>query len=343
MLSTGHLRAIPKVITHHHLDGSIRFETILDIWKKNKLDLGVRDADELYKKVKITSPMKDLQTVLDTFWTMQKVLCHYDAIKRIAFENVEDCYRDGVVAGELRFAPEFIATGKKMHHDEVIEAILDGVLEGMKKYPVQLGLISILPRSLDFERNKQANKAIIKYKKSSHPGADLLVGFDLADDEERTDPNQWAPLAKEAYDSGLHITIHSGEGTAAHFVKQAVEVYKAERIGHGISSIQDPEVLKYLKDRHIHLELCPTSNWLTNCVKKVEEHPLPQFYRHGISFSINTDDPHLMNIDLINEYNLCQTHWGFGLKDFRKINIDTLDHLFIDPDRIDNVKTRYFS
>ena len=213
----------------------------------------------------------------------------------------------------------------------------------MNKYPIHIGLISILPRSLDFDRNTHANDEIIRYKKSSHPGADLLVGFDLADDEESTDPHKWAPLAKKAHNNGLHITIHSGEGTSPDFVKKAIEIYGAQRIGHGISAIKDPEILKFVRDHDVHLELCPTSNWLTNCVKDVKDHPLPLFYKEGISISINTDDAHLMNIDLGHEYDLCQKYFGFGLKDFKKINLNTLEHSFLDPDRVAKIRQRHFS
>ncbi|MBT3984641.1 MAG: adenosine deaminase [Bacteriovoracaceae bacterium] len=336
------LRKLPKATVHHHFDGSVRFETIVDLAKHNSLDLGVKDNDQLYQKVKVRTPMTDLQSVLDTFWTTQKVLCNYEAIKRIAFENVEDCFRDGVKLAELRFAPTFISEGKNLSNDEIIEAVLDGITQGMDKYPIQIGLISIVPRSLDLEKNKLANLDIIKYKKSHHKSSDRLVGFDLADDEESTDPSLWAPLALEAREAGLQVTVHSGEGTKAEYVKTSIDTYGAKRIGHGIAIVDDQNILDYVKENNIHLEICPTSNWLTNCVPSLREHPIGELYKKGVSISINADDPQLMDIDLVNEYLVCHKYWDFGAQDFHKINRQTTEHSFLDDDIKQAILKQFF-
>ena len=96
------LRKLPKVEHHRHLDGSLRVSTVAELARKNNIDLGFSSQAELQQKLVLNKPFKTLQAVLDSFWTAQKVMCNYDSIKRIAYENVEDCYQDGVVLSELR-------------------------------------------------------------------------------------------------------------------------------------------------------------------------------------------------------------------------------------------------
>ena len=336
------IRALPKAELHRHLDGSIRFETVVDIATRHNLDLGVSTEEELAGKARITEPMKDLQTVLDSFATIQQVLCGYEAIERIAFENVEDAYRDGIQLIELRFAPPFISAGKQLCNDEIIEAVLDGITRGMNRYPIQVGLIGILVRSMDLEINRLAAADLNRYAGSRHQNADRICGFDLADAEDRTNPEDFLPMVREAREAGLGITIHSGENTSAAAVRRTLDLFAPQRIGHGIKSWGDEELLQRIRDQEVMLEVCPTSNWLTNSVGSLENHPLPHLYRSGVPVSINSDDPNLFGIDLVHEYQLCARLYGFTEADFMSINRQTVEHSFLPREIHTEVLRRHF-
>lgn len=343
MISDKELQKIPKVELHRHLDGSVRFATIVDLIKKNNLSIPYKSEDELFKKTTILSPKKNLQEVLDGFWTVQKVLCNYDAIKRVTFENIEDAYQDGVKLLELRFATTFMGHGKNLKNDEMIEAVLDGVTKGKAQYnDLHVGLIHILPRSLDFMKNEEAARDIIKYKKGPHKNAHLLCGVDLADAEAQFNPEDFVPIIEESSQAGLGITIHSGEDTDALAVQKTIQIFRPARIGHGIKSWGHQETLNLIKDKNIHLEVCPTSNWLTQCVKTLEEHPFPKLYKAGISLSLNTDDPHIMGINLLNEYKVCRDLFKMQAEDFYKINKDSAKHSFLDEEAKAFVQKRFF-
>jgi len=336
------IRALPKAELHRHLDGSIRLETVADIAARHKLDLGIHTEEELATKARITEPMKDLQTVLDSFATIQQVLCSYEAIERIAFENVEDAYRDGIQLIELRFAPPFISAGKELGNDEIIEAVLDGITRGMNRYPIQVGLIGILVRTMDLEINRLAAAELNRYAGSRHRNADRICGFDLANAEDRTDPEDFLPMVQQAREAGLGITIHSGENTSAAAVRRTLDLFAPERIGHGINSWGDEALLKRIRDEEVMLEVCPTSNWLTSSVSSLEEHPLPHLYRSEIPVSINSDDPNLFGIDLVHEYQLCARLYGFTEADFMSINRQTVEHSFLPRELRSEILRRHF-
>lgn len=332
MIDAHALRALPKVELHRHLDGSVRVETLCDIARTNRLDLGARDAVSLARLATITEPLDDLAAVLGRFSLLQKALCTPAAIGRVAFENVEDAWRDGVVAVELRFAPAFIAAGKRLSPDEIVAAVVDGARRAAERFPVEVALIGILPRSAPLAANQDATRALLAWRASGRPGAGLLRGFDLADQEDVNDPLPLVPLVDAAREAGLGITIHSGENTGPQWIRRTLELFRPSRIGHGIKAWGDPDLVALLRERDVLLEVCPTSNWLTRSVPSLAEHPLPHLLRAGVPVSLNSDDPHLMAIDLVHEYEVCSRQFGFGREEFSAMNRAALAHSFLDPE-----------
>lgn len=338
------LRKLPKIEHHRHLDGSLRFNTIAELARKNNLDLGVQTQAELYQKVVVTRPFKTLQEVLDCFWTSQKVLCNYDAIKRVAYENVEDCYREGIVLAELRFAPVFIMRGKpRLKFDEVFEAIIDGVHAAMQDYSIQVGLIHILARNLDPSLDRPSTEACLSYARSRHPGADRLVGFDLADPEPEDSFERYAPLVKLAQDQGLGITIHSGEDTTPEHMWRTLQTYNPDRIGHGIQARHDPKLMGELAERNVMLEVCPTSNWLTGQTPSTAQHPFPQLMKAGVPLSLNSDDPNLMGISLLREYEIARDEWKLTSADLWRINRQALIKSFLPKEIQHYLERKHFA
>jgi adenosine deaminase len=323
------LRKLPKVELHRHLDGSVRISTIWDIARGHGMDLGVRSLEELRSIAVLGTPRESLQSVLDCFALQQSVLRSFETISRITTENIEDAWRDGVRLLELRFAPAFIGKGKTLTNDEIIGAVLDGMLKGMSLWPVEVGLIGILPRSYPFEVNATATKDLIRWRASGAPGASRICGFDLADLEEGFDPRELAPLVDEAREAGLGITIHTGENTDAEHVARSLEIYRPSRIGHGIRSVGDPDLLSRLADQDILLEISPTSNWITNAVPALSAHPLPALMHAGVPVCVNSDDPNLFGIDLVNEYRVCMEELGLGERELREMNRAALRHSFL--------------
>jgi adenosine deaminase len=323
------LRKLPKVELHRHLDGSVRIATIWEIAQEEGLDLGVRTLEALRARAVLRRPRASLQDVLDCFATQQAALCSYDAIRRVTRENIEDASRDGVRLLELRFAPAFIAKGKKITNDEIIAGVLDGMLEGMAAWPVEVGLIGILPRGYPRQTHTAATEDLLRWRASGVPGASRICGFDLADSEEGFDTATLVPFVDRARDAGLGITVHTGENTDAAHMWRALEAYRPSRIGHGIRCIGDPALMSKLAEEDVLLEVSPTSNWITSAVPSLAAHPLAALHRAGVPVCVNSDDPNLFGIDLVNEYEVCVRELGLGEAELREMNRRALRHSFL--------------
>ncbi|GIH68853.1 adenosine deaminase [Sphaerimonospora thailandensis] len=133
---------------------------------------------------------------------------------------------------------------------------------------------------------------------------DGLVSFGLGGPEAGVPRSRFAPHFAAARAAGLHSVPHAGEVTDARMVWEAVRDLGAERIAHGIRSVEDPTLLEYLAANEITLEVCPTSNISTGAVPSLADHPLPELVKAGVPVTINTDDPPMFGTTLDQEYSV---------------------------------------
>ncbi len=319
------MRVLPKVELHRHLDCSVRWSTLVDLAPQVGIELAATVAEQR-EQFLITSPMKDLDSVLRKFLNAQKVLASEEILTRIAFEACEDAFNDGIRLLELRYAPTFIADGhSNLNYEKIHRALNKGVEMARKRFPIAIGLIAIIQRIKSFEIAATVTDFAIDHK-------DSFIALDLADNEEGFDPKKFAPLFQKAQKAGLHITVHSGEtpGTlSAQWVKDSVEILGAERIGHGIQIIHNPEVLKFIRDRKIPLEVCPISNYLTQSFKTYAEHPIRQLIKENILVTVNSDDPGVFATTLSDDYQVLHDVHAFTVEDFKRCNKIAFDYSFI--------------
>lgn len=310
------IRVLPKVELHRHLDCSVRWSTLVDLAPQVGIELA-ETVPEQREQFLITSPMRDLDSVLKKFLNAQKVLASEEILTRIAFEACEDAFNDGIRLLELRYAPTFIADGhSNLNYEKIHRSLYNGIEMARRKFPMAIGLICIIQRIKSFEVAATVTDFAIDHK-------DSFIALDLADNEEGFDPKKFAPLFQKAQKAGLHITVHSGEtpgDLSAQWVRDSVEILGAERIGHGVQIIRNPEVLEFIKDRKIPLEICPISNYLTQSFKTYPEHPIRQLMSAGILTTINSDDPGVFATTLSDDYQVLQDVHGFTMEDFKRCN-----------------------
>jgi adenosine deaminase len=244
---------------------------------------------------------------------MKKVLVDYDACRRVAYENVEDAFREGIKYIELRFSPLFMAEEHRLDPVGVVRAVCEGVDQGMRDFPVEVRLIGILSRTYGPELCWKELEAILKGRDEK------VVGVDLAGDEINFPGSLFVEHFRKAREAGLHVTIHAGEATGPESIRQAVLELGAERIGHATSAPQDPSVMELLAERGIGIEVCLTSNLQTGVIKSYREHPLPIFLEQGLLATLNTDDPGISAITLEHEYRVAREEIGLSEEQINKL------------------------
>lgn len=324
-LSIQELRSLPKVDLHRHLDCSMRWSTLLEIATILKLDFPQEHLKQRQHFL-VTEPMVNLEAVLNKFLIAQKVLASEEILERLAFEVCEDAYNDGVKILELRYAPTFIANGHShLTFEKIHQAFLRGINQAESKFPIAVGLICILQRTLTMPEADRVTHFALENKQT-------FLALDLADNEEGFEPKPFAPLFQKAKKAGLHITIHSGEAPnpqATQWITDSIDLLGAERIGHGIQAIQSEKIINKLKQEKIVLEVCPYSNYLTQAFKTYADHPLKKLFDQGVLVTINSDDPGMFASNLTEDYWIAHHYQNFNLADFKKCNETAFQHSFI--------------
>jgi adenosine deaminase len=320
-----YLASLPKAELHRHLELCVRGSTIREI--APQMGIPVRNAVEYRERFLITEPMKDLGAVLNKFLDTQKLWASPELIERLTFEACEDAFKiDNVRILELRYAPTFILSGHpSLSFEKIHEAILKGMRRAEKEFPLAVGLICIIQRILPVKDAEAVTEFAMSHR-------DSFIGLDLADNEVGFDSKPFAPFFLKAKRSGLGITIHSGEAPAPNaprYVREAIDYLGATRIGHGLQIYRDPAMMAFVKDQGIVLELCPTSNWLTQAVPQLSEHPFRRLMEFGIKTTINTDDPGIFNIDLNHEYRVLHETHGLTVAQLEKCADFAADASFI--------------
>ena len=313
------LTRIPKAELHRHLDLSLRHDTMREL--AAQVGIPIPDDRAFAEHFLITEPMEDLGAVLNKFLNAQKLLAGPEVLERIAYEAMESAYREGIKIIELRYSPVFVQQGcPELSFEQIHQALLRGMERAEGDYPMAAGLICIVQRTLPLKEAEKVVDFAIAHK-------DQLIGLDLADDEEANPHLEGlSPLFLKAKGEGMHITVHSGESNieraprAPYYVRDAVELLGAERIGHGVQVQHAPEMMDYVRERGIPLELCPTSNWLTQAVPSKAQHPFRKLFDYGIRTTINSDDPGIFSIDLTHEYQLLADLHRFTEEEFHRCN-----------------------
>jgi adenosine deaminase len=287
--------SFPWIDLHRHLDGNVRLSTILELAEQHGIPLPAADEEGLRPYVQVTEPQPGVIAFLEKFRYMVGVLADYDACRRIAYENVLDAQSEGLDYVELRFSPLFMAQPHHLNPQGVVEAVIDGVDAARRETGMKVNLIGILSRTYGQQLAWQELEALL-------PFADRLVAIDLAGDEANY-PGEWfTEHLERARQRGFHLTVHAGESAGAQSVWQAVQVLRAERLGHAVHAVEDPRLMDFLAESRIGIEANLTSNVQTSTVSSYAAHPLRQFLERGILATINTDDPGISGIDLRYEY-----------------------------------------
>lgn len=329
------LKAAPKVELHRHLEGAIRLQTLIDLAREAGEPLPEATPEELAPRAQVLAPMDSLEAVLAFFGIAQRAFRDAESTERIAYEAVEDLALDNVRLAELRFSPEFLCEPHRLVWDEAFAAIRRGVDRAASAHDVTVGLIAIVSRNYGMESAERTVRFALDHR-------DELVGFDLADEERSYPPSMFVDVLAPLAEARVPLTAHYGESTGPQFPREAIEALGVRRLGHGVGVARDPEVVALARDRKVTLEMCPTSNWRTNAVAQLRDHPARRLLDQGVSVTISTDDPGLFAIDLTHELQVCRNDLDFSDEELRLVTENAIDASFVDEAAKADVRRRHF-
>jgi adenosine deaminase len=215
----------------------------------------------------------------------------------------------------------------------VLEGLSAGLAAGDAETGCQTRVIVDMDRAYGGEAGQQLMTELIELRRAGAPGTDRVIGVGMDSTELNVDPLSFAPAYREAAAAGLRRTGHQGENSPAAAVGVVAVGLGAERIDHGLSLIEDPDLVRFFADRRIPLTMCPTSNVvIANTFSAVDRHPLPALRDAGVLVTINTDDPALTDLDLAREYATCAAAWNWDFDQMVAIALDGVEATWLDED-----------
>jgi adenosine deaminase len=290
-------RQIPKVDLHRHLEGAIRISTLMELARSLEMTLPLQPT--LHSLVQM-QPEEDqnFSNFLAKFSTLRLFYRSPEIIKRIAYEAVADAAADHVLHLELIFTPVALSRARGFPMGDVMDWVADTVMQAGQDLGISTRLIASVNRHEPVELAEQtAGLAAERICKG-------IVGLNLAGNEAEFSALPFANVFRQAKKAGLAISVHAGEWGGAGNVREALEELEADRIGHGVRILEDPEVVELARQRGTAFEVCLTSNYQTGSIPDLTQHPLAKMLEAGLTVTINTDDPSISQIVLSDEYRL---------------------------------------
>jgi adenosine deaminase len=321
-LSLEFIEKLPKTDLHVHLDGSLRLDTIIELARQQRVKLPTEDRDELFRLIYAGEVCNSLDDYLKAFDITLSVMQTEDSLERTAFELAEDAWKENVRYIEVRYAP-MLHTREDLRLTTVVEAVLRGLRMAKRTYGIRYGLILCGIRSMSTESSIRMAELCVAFKNRG------VVGFDLAGSE----VNNPAALHQKAFQlilaNNINCTAHAGEAYGPDSISQAIHKCGAHRIGHGTRLIENGDLLNYVNDHRIPLEVCPSSNIQTKAAPGWEAHPVDFFVDYGLRVTVNTDNRLITDTTVSKELWLCHKHYGWTLDEIKEVLIAGFKSAFI--------------
>ncbi|MCX6065950.1 MAG: adenosine deaminase [Chloroflexi bacterium] len=295
-VASDEFRRFPKVELHRHLEGSLRLQTMLEVARKHGLTLPA-SVVRLSRLVQVQDEDNlTFGNFLAKFNTLRMFYRSPDVIDRITREAIEDAANDNIRYMELRFTPVALSRAERFPMHDVMDWVCESARNGAKKYGVTVRLIASVNRHEAIELAEQVVWLAIDRRDKG------IVAIDLAGDEAQYPAKPFLALFNEGRQAGLKVTMHAGEWGGPGNIREAIESFSADRIGHGVHVLDDPFTTALAREHNTPFEVCLTSNYQTGAVNTLTSHPAPKMIAAGLNVTLNTDDPSISQITLTNEY-----------------------------------------
>jgi adenosine deaminase len=246
-----------------------------------------------------------------------------EALHLVTKDLFEQLVKDNVIYAEIRFAPLLHTTGGLSPH-EVVEIIDRTVEDCIRASGLEARVILCCLRHFTREESLATARLVQVFRGSR------VVAMDLAGDEAGYPVGAHVAAFRYAMEHGLRRTAHAGEALGAASVRETLKAFQPSRIGHGVRSIEDAQLIEELRREKIHLEVCPSSNVQTDVCLEYGVHPIDRLFRAGVSVGVNTDSRTITNVTLSEEYSRLSRHFGWKLDEFSACNREALRAAFVE-------------
>lgn len=291
------VRSIPKTEIHIHAEATVSFESYFRLNKKYKADASLKSPADFGKLLKMDS----LAAMIKNFFYLQALFRSSEDFLYVVSDVEAYAGRNNIEYMELFVAPSMILKQGGIDFMGIMDPLVEGFSALQSRGGPDVRIIVDVSRSFGNE-NASRNLSFVLAYLARRPN-DRLLGIGLGGAEYGNPCIDYKDVFAAAREAGLRVVAHAGEETGPESIREAVLDLGAERIGHGTSAIQDPELMGILAERAVPLEICPTSNVITGkFVHSYAEHPIKAFLERGVAATLNTDDPVLFDIELVEEY-----------------------------------------
>ncbi len=315
------IRAVPKVELHVHVLGSIRPETLLSIIEREGISSPYSNVAEIKKRFEYT----DFLSFLQTYMEIIEYILDEHHFERLTYELLENCSKSSVRYVEISFSPRDHMP-KHLEFAKMVDAIKKGIRKAKREFGIEADIRVDIVRNSTFEEASEILDLI-----EEHP--ENIITIDIGGNEKEYPPRLFTEIYRRGREIGLHCVAHAGEAVGPESIWGAIRFLKVERIGHGVTAREDPQLVEYLKEKQIAIEMCPVSNLRTGAVRSIREHPIREFFDKGLLVTVNSDDPSLFHTDMNNEFLQLHKNLDFSLEDLFQLSLNATQTAFVGAER----------
>ena len=311
--------SLPKAELHLHLEGSIEPSTLLELRQRHGMDgASFAEVEQLYNYKDFAgflAAFKDVTGHLRTPEDYELITCRM--MERLASQNV--LHAEVIVSVG-------VCLWRKQEFAAIFEGLERGRERGEKDFGISLLWIFDAVRQFGAEKAQSVLDLAIQFRDRN------VVAFGIGGDERAGPPEWFAGVYARGAQHGLHLTAHAGESAGPESIWGALNL-KAERIGHGLTAAQDPELIEELAERQVPIEICVTSNLRTGCCAELAQHPVRRYFDQGLMLTLNSDDPAMFRTSLVEEYALVQEAFAFTDEHLRELARNSFEASFLPAEK----------
>lgn len=322
---------MPKVELHVHIEGSIPPATLLELARRNKVELPAKTEAEVRDWYVFT----DFPHFADVYQTVSRCVQTAEDIELLVYDFLKGQAKQNILHSEATYTASTHYKNNGLSFTDQLAAINRARSAAMADFGVSLLMIIDIPR--EFASDEEA-MMVADWAVQGHGNGVAALG--LGGYEVGFPPERFAPAFARARDAGVPAVVHAGETEGPASILGALDALKACRIGHGVRCLEDAGLVERLRDENIPLEVCPGSNVSLGVVPDLESHPLPTMIDAGLNVSINTDDPPFFNTNLVMEYQRVADTFGYGAKQFEGFVLGAVEASLLDTTAKQELRSR---